>query len=181
MTDKEVLLGLIGDLQIGLRKAMGDISPEATHWKSDPGANTIATTAWHIGRLLDDLWARVVEERPAEEQVWAAGGWLAQTGYDPQGVGDNGWGTLMGFSQRDVDDLPVLSAAQLLDYVAQVCVPLSEAILGVDEETFHQITPGWIRDEWTTYGCITHYLMDAFQHLGEIRAAKAMWERVTAQ
>ena len=178
MTEQEILLGLLQTLQNGLHRQLEGLSLETLSWKPDPGANSIAVTAWHIGRLLDSLKVRSLENRPMDDQVWLAGGWSTRTGYDPRGIGSRGTGALMGYTQQEVDQVPVLPADQLLAYIDQVSDALSATIGDLSPEALHQPAPGALSDESTSSQVIRHLLIDGFQHLGEIRAYKAMRERL---
>ena len=180
MTEQEVLVDLVRKLQDRLHEEIGDLPLEAMGWKPDPGANSIAVTGWHIGRLLDDLNAKFLENRPAEEQVWLAGGWSSRTGYDPRGIGHLGRGMLLDYTPEEVAQVPVLPAHQLLAYIDQAGEALSATLGGLSSDALSRRAPGVpSKDEWTAYRCIKTFLTDAFAHLGEIRAYKAMRERLT--
>ena len=177
MTDKEILLDLIDFLADNLHQTIGDLSPEVLAWQPDSEANNIAVTVWHIGRLLDYLSERLLENRPAEAELWLTRGWCARTGYDPRGIGWNSTGALIGYSRAEVDDVPVLPADELLAYVDQAHEAVSATLKGFPANALYQLAPGCPDEAWTAYEWIRICLMNAFEHLGEIKAFVAMWER----
>jgi len=180
VTDKEILLDLTQYLADCFHNTIGEMSLDALSWQPDPEANSIAVTAWHIGRLLEDLWARILENRPAADQLWLANGWSARTGYDPRGRGWGGWGMLAGYTQAEVEEIPVLSADDLTAYFDEACEAFRMCLQSFPADAFDKRAPGALDkgpDTWTSYRCLKVYLMNGYEHIGEIRAFKAMYER----
>ena len=176
MTDKEILLDLVDFFADNLHRTIGDLSTEVLTWQPDPGANNIAVTVWHIGRLLDYLSARLLENRP-EAELWLTRGWCAQTGYDPRDIGWAGSGALIGYTQAEVEEVPILPADDLLAYFDQAHEAVSATVRDFPAGALHQLAPGCPEEAWTAYEWIRICLMNAFEHLGEIKAFVAMRER----
>lgn len=105
---------MIGFPSENLHNTIGDSSIEALAWRLDPEANSIALTAWYVGRFYDCLPTRILKNRPAEDEVWQTRGWSARPGYDPRDVGWGGFGALIGYTQAEVDEVPILPAVDLL-------------------------------------------------------------------
>ena len=180
MTDKEVLLDLVQFYADDLHPTISGMSLDVLRWQPDPGANNIAVTVWHVARLLDDLWTRAFDNRPAEDQVWMAGGWSTRTGYDPRGIGWHGSGMLFEYTRQEVDEVPILSADDLLAYFDQVNVALRASLEDMPDAALHRRAPRSPVESWTPYRIARLVLMNAYEHLGEIKALKAMWERKVA-
>jgi DinB superfamily len=183
MTDKEILLDLLQDFAGTLQWTIHDLSPTALGWQPDMEANSIGVTVWHIGRSFDVLTVRVLQNRSYLEEVWQRGGWAAKTGYDPHGIGFGGWGTLARFTHAEVERIPILSAAELLTYFDQTTEAFRTYFVTIPAMMLYQ-PPAWWPDvsqtayqPATAYECIRNILMDTREHLGEIKALKAMWQR----
>lgn len=76
-------------------------------------------TVWHISRAFDLFKVRFFENRAPKEELWHTCGWAAKTGYDPRGIGRRGFGNLVGYTQEEVEAVPILSAGDLLAYFDQ--------------------------------------------------------------
>lgn len=179
LSGADVLIDLLDDNQRRLQRVIGDVNDRCLHWKPDPGANTIALTLWHMGRLLDVFLTQHVKGRGAAEECWAAQGWKARTGYDPQGIGRDGWGTLNDYTPDEIAAIPALSREDLLAYLAQVYDAARDYIRRTPMEALAVAAPG-LEGKYTRYQALTMALMDNVRHMGEIIALKNMWER-TAQ
>jgi hypothetical protein len=146
-------------------------------WQPDPGANSIVVTAWHIARMFDILGVRLLEDRPAEEELWMARGWRDRTGYDTRGIAYGGFGALIGYTRAEVEEVPVLSADDLLSYFDQVREVLCITLNDLSADALNQVAPGWSQGPWTAYEWIRIVVFNSIEHLGEIKALAAMWER----
>src|SRR3954451_15153743 len=124
MTDIEVLVDLIQALSARLRRRVAVLSAAELAWQPDNEGNSIGVTVWHFSRWLDVLAVRLLQDRPAEEELWFSRGWAARAGYDPRGIGYRGYGVLTGYTLEEVAAIPALSATDLLAYHDQA----SEAI-----------------------------------------------------
>ena len=49
----EVMIDYLDDTRRRLKRNMSEVDLEGLHWTPDPGANGIAVTMWHMGRLFD--------------------------------------------------------------------------------------------------------------------------------
>ena len=177
MTFKEFLLDLIDFFADNLHKAIDGLPAEAMAWQPDPGANSIAVTTWHIARLFDILTVRLLEDRCVEDELWAARGWRDRTGYDTRGIAAYGFGALIGYTRAEVEEVPILSADELLSYFDQVRKALCITLNDTSAEALIEVAPGWAQGPWTAYEWIRIVVFNSMEHLGEIRAFKAMQER----
>jgi hypothetical protein len=172
----EVLIDLLEDNRRRLMRVLGAIGEEAVMWKPEAGANNIAITIWHMGRILDVFLTRQARGNPAETECWFVQGWAVQTGYDPRGAGQNGWGMLTGYTQEEVATILPLTRGQVLGYMNAVYDEVKEYLAGTPEDEL--LTPGvGFEGKYSKYQCIQMALMDNVRHLGEIYAIQANWER----
>ncbi len=186
MTGREVLLDLLLHLLDQVRSVITGMSLDALQWQPDPQANNIGVTLWHIGRSLDVLRARVLEKRSSREELWYLRGWALRKRYDPTGLGFAGLGNLAGYTRAQVEALPALTADELLQYFGQACEALRVYLRDMPNDHLYRppaglpALPSSAQAPETTYLCIRDFLMDAYEHLGEIKAIKAMRERKNA-
>jgi DinB superfamily len=177
MTSRDILLDLLQTYARALPYALRDLSPDALHWRPDDEANTIALTVWHVSRAFDMLRIRILEKRPPEDELWHTRGWVAKTGYDPRGIGWDGFGNLAGYTQAEVAAVPILSVSELLTYFDQASEALREHLSRMPLDDLQPPLDEANEPEQPGYVWIRNFLMDAHEHLGEIKALKAMWER----
>jgi DinB family protein len=177
MTSRDILLDLLQNYDRALHRTIQDLSLDALSWCPDAEANSIALTVWHVSRAFDVLSVHVLEKRPPEEELWHTRGWTAKTGYDPRGIGWDGVGNLAGYTQAEVAAVPILSASELLTYFDQASEVLRAHLSRMPLEDLQPPADGATEPEQPVYVWIRNFLMDAREHLGEIKAIKAMWER----
>jgi hypothetical protein len=172
----EVLIDLLADNGRRLHRAFDRISDDCLYWSPRPDANSIAVTTWHMGRLFDVFLTRQAQGKPGEDERWIAGGWAEATGYDPRGLGRDGWGTVNDYTPEEVAAMPRFARAQLLGYLDDVY----ETVTGYLEATpmSELQTPGAGFDgRYTKYQFVQMVLLDNVRHLGEIYTIEAMWKR----
>ena len=180
-TVSDVLIDLLDDNRRRLGRLMARIDQDrrCLHWSPDSNANSIATTIWHMGRLFDVfLHQQALGQEPAME-CWFRHGWLERTGYDPRGIGRDGWGTLNDYSAQEVAAVPQLDSSELLSYLDEVYAAVRRYLEGVDQAELFSLAPGFDR-RYTRYQCIQMALMDNVRHLGEIYALHNRCQRETA-
>lgn len=187
MTEAEILLDLLQDFAGMLQWTIQGLPSAALRWQPDVEATSIGVTVWHIGRSFDVLTMRVLQNRPYTAETWYTCGWAAKTNYDPHDIGFGGWGTLARFTPADVVLIPLLTADELLTYFGQVKETFRTYVAAMPAEALYQPPAGWpdashtAYQPATAYECIRNILMDTREHLGEIKAIKAMWQRRTTQ
>ena len=183
MTDKELLHDLLQDFAGTLWWTIHKLPLDALRWQPDDEANNIAITVWHISRSFDVLTVRALQNGQFTDEAWYTAGWAERTGYSPHGIGFAGWGTLAGFTQAEVKAIPILTADELLDYFGQVRDAFDTYLDEMPAESLYLPPIGWPDPSHLSYqpetacACIRAILMDTREHLGEIKAIKAMWER----
>ena len=116
----------------------------------------------------------------AEEECWFRYGWVERTGYDPRGIGQNGWGMLTGFTQEEVAGVPQLTKDQVLEYLDKVYDTVKEYLENMSMEELQMPGAGF-DGRYTKYQCIQMALLDNVRHLGEIFAIEARWNRYVKQ
>lgn len=173
MTDIEVLIDFLDDLEQDVRREIETLSYDDLVWQPTPTSNNIGVTVWHVSCWLDLLTVRALQNRPAEEEQWHICGWASQTGYDPRGIGAHGFGAITGYSWEEVQKVPYLSAQDLLKYFMQAKDALCQQLREMPAEHLHQPAPG-LGGVRTVYQWIQPVLKGCIGHVGEIQAIKAM-------
>jgi hypothetical protein len=113
---------------------------------------------------------------PSDQERWIAGGWSDQTGYDPRGIGRDGWGSINEYTLEEVAAMPKFSLEILLNFVEDVYDTVRAYLNVTSMESLAQAAPGF-DGKFTRYQVISMALMDNVRHLGEIRLIKSLWER----
>ena len=176
MDANDVLIDFLEDNRRRLHRFLGKLEADCLHWKPDPGANSIAVTVWHMGRLFDVFLTRLARGEPAENECWYAEGWAEKTGYDPRGLGRDGWGSVNGYTAEQVADIPRFSTEQLLDYYDAVLLRARGFVEATQMEQLLAPAPGF-EGQFTQYQIAQMAILDNARHLGEIFAIKEMWTR----
>ena len=176
MNANDVLIDLLEDNRRRLHRGLDKMSDDCVQWNPEPNANNIAITIWHMARILDVFLTRNAKgELPAEE-CWFRLGWADRTGYDPRGIGQNGWGMLTGYIQEEVAAMPPLTREQVLGYLDNVYDAVKDFLTSLSEEQL--LSPGaGFEGKYSKYQCIQMALMDNVRHLGEIFAIESSWKR----
>lgn len=169
----EALVEWCRDLQEELAARLTLMSADDLEWRPHPDANNPAVTVWHVARWLDVLATRAFTGRPASEDLWHTGGFRADTGYEPDGIGYLGLGTLTGYSPQEMRAVPAMSADLLGDYLQGSTALLIDTI-GAIEQQLHTGRGGTP----TPYQSISGTLQGSFGHVGEIDALVALRARL---
>ena len=182
MDAKNVFLDMLDHFSMFLHGTVADMPDAALQWQPDPEANNIAVTVWHICRALDVLKVKILENLPDQKQLWYDRGWASKTNYDPAGLGFGGFGNLAGYTLDQVKTVPQLSAGELLEYFDQVYNAICAYLSTLTVEAMEQSPAGWpklngVNAPQNVYVVLLMFLMDNREHLGEIKAIKAMWLR----
>ena len=127
---------------------------------------------------------RVLADKTAADQVWHTQGWAQRTGYDPTGLGSFGWGMLGGYTLAEVQRVPNLSADELLEFFDQARCVCQAALDQVTLDALHRQAPCQPWPHWTAYRTTKLFLLNAYEHTGEVKALRELWqtseERVAA-
>jgi len=177
MTDKDILLDLLHSYTVSVHRTIRDLPLEALRWQPDAEANNIAQTMWHVSRAFDVLAVRILDTQPPDAERWYVDGWCNRTGYDPRGLGIGGLGNLGGYTREEVAQVPILSSVDLLRYFDQVSEALKQRMMTMPAEALYLPAATWAHFQQTAYVFIRNFLMDTREHLGEVKAIHAMWDR----
>ena len=176
MNANDVLIDLLEDNRRRLYRELNEMSDECLVWQFEAGANNIVVTMWHMARILDVFLILQAEGFASDEECWFRSGWAVRTGYDPRGIGQNGWGMLSGFTQEEVMDMPSLTREQVLGYLNDVYDTVKEYLTNSPMEKLEKPGVGF-EGKYSRYQCIQMALLDNIRHLGEIFAIQSTWER----
>jgi hypothetical protein len=172
----DVLIDMLEDNRRRLHRALNSMSDKCVHWKPEPDANNIAVTIWHMARILDVFLTQQAKGDLSGDECWFHYDWDEKTGYDPHGIGQNGWGMLTGYTQEEVAAMPLLTKEQVLEYLDEVYDIVKEYLVSMSIEQLQ--TPGaGFEGRYSKYQCIQMALLDNVRHLGEIFAIEARWNR----
>ncbi|MEN8173410.1 MAG: DinB family protein [Chloroflexota bacterium] len=176
MNANDVLIDLLEDNRRRLKRVFDVMNDECVYWKPDRGTNNIAVTVWHMARIFDVFLTQQVKGDLPGEACWFRQGWAEQTGYDPRGIGENGWGMITGYTLEEVKAIPQLSRGQMLGYLDEVYDMVKEYLSKTPIEVL--LTPcAGFDGKYTKYQCIQMALLDNVRHLGEIYAIQSRWDR----
>ncbi len=176
MNANDVLIDLLDDNGRRLHRVMDGMSDECLYYKPDPGGNSIAITVWHMGRLFDVFLTQQIKGQPAEDECWFSQGWAQRTGYDPRGIGRDGWGAVNGYTLDEVGAIPRLGVERLLAYFDDVHAAAKAYVQDTPMDELQAAAVGF-EGRFSKYQCIQMALLDNARHLGEVYTLKAMWER----
>ena len=176
MNGIDILSDILQDNQRRIHWLLGEIDDDCLHWRPDPGANSIAITIWHCARVADVFFTQHILNEPATAELWSIQSWTEKTGYDPYGIGLNGWGTLQGYSVAEVEAMPHFSREHLLRYSDAVIMAVSNHLQTLDETTLQATAPGYDGQQ-SVYFWIKAPMLDLTRHVGEMLAIMATWQR----
>ena len=126
-----------------------------------------------MARLLDVFFTQLVKGQAAEHEQWFSQGWAERTGYDPRGIGRSGWGSVNGYTMKEVAQIPHLPGGLLLQYLDQVYDRVRAYIRDTSMKELARAAPGF-DGQYTHYQVLSMVLLDNVRHLGEIYLLKAL-------
>jgi len=176
LTGNEVMVDYLDDNMRRLKRNLDGVTDACLHWQSDAEANNIATNLWHMGRILDVFFTQLALGLPSEQECWIAGGWVERTGYDPRGLGRDGWGSVNEYTLEEVAAMPRFSLELLLDFVDEVYALVRKYLRATPMLNLAKPAAAF-EGQFTQYQVITMALMDNVRHVGEIRLIKSLWGR----
>ena len=177
MNEKDVLIDLFNYFSGMAHHSIDSLDLSTLAWQNHPEANNISHTLWHISRSIDILKTRCIKDRSIDEEIWFSQDWQIKTGYNPKGIGWNESGNLAGYTLEEVKQVPILSSDELLSYLDVVIQEMVDFINQIDLKTLHETAPGKKDPSLSRYDWIWSFMIDGIQHLGEIKAILAMYER----
>ena len=176
MQGKDLLLDLLEDNTKRVHQLLDEISDKGLHWQPDPAANSIAVTLWHASRAFDVFMTQHIKNQSNEKEIWLQSGWAEKSGYDPRGLGTNGWGMLTGYGPDEMRQIPTFGKEILRGYYDEIVDAIQTYLEKNSEENLAQAAPGF-EGQRTKFYWIRHPLFDLTRHVGEMLALKALWER----
>ena len=176
LSANEVIVDYLDDNLRRLKRTLANVTDEGLHWRADAQANSIATILWHMGRLLDVFLTQLTKGMASDEERWIAGGWAEESGYDPRGLGSDGWGSVNEYTLEEVSTMPRFGKSLLLGFLEDVYETVRDYILTTPMVNLSEAAPGF-DGKFTRYQVISMALMDNVRHLGEIRLILSLWER----
>lgn len=176
LTANDVMVDYLDDNLRRLKRTLANLTDDGLYWQADAEANSIATNLWHMGRILDVFFTQLALGLPSEQERWLAGNWMEKTGYNPHGIGRDGWGSVNEYTLEEVAAMPKFSLELLLGFIEDVYGMVRDFLLSTPMETLSEAAPGF-DGQFTRYQVISMALMDNVRHLGEIRLIQSLWMR----
>lgn len=177
LTGTEVMIDYLDDNLRRLKRQLETVDDDCLCWRIDPESISIATILWHMGRILDVFFTHLALGLPSDQERWFAGGWAENTGYDPRGLGRDGWGSVNEYTLEEVAAMPKFSLDLLLAFIDDVYDAVREYLLAIPMLELAEPAAGF-EGKFTRYQVISMALMDNVRHLGEIRLIKSLWMRL---
>jgi hypothetical protein len=176
MNANDVLIDLLEDNRRRLYRGLDEMSDDCVFWRPEHNANNIIVTMWHMARILDVFLTLQTKGCISEDECWFRYGWAERTGYDPRGIGQNGWGMLTGYSQEEVAAMPLLTREEVLGYLNDVYDTVKDFLANTPIEKLEMSGVGF-EGKYSQYQCVQMALLDNIRHLGEIFAIQSSWKR----
>jgi len=176
MKPQDVLLELQTENDYYMRYFLTDAKPDCLHWRVDAESNTIAILIWHVVRVQDVFYTLHILNESAENQVWFSDAYHTKTGYDPRGIGVNGWGMLSNFTPAEVNAIPPFEASVLLDYYDALHTRIQTYLQETDIDTLLAPALGF-EGKQTNWFWVRHPLFDMSRHIGEMLAIEGLYQR----
>jgi hypothetical protein len=126
--------------------------------------------------VFDVFLTQHIKNQSNEKEVWFQSGWVVKTGYDPSGLGVNGWGMLTGYSLDEMRQIPRFGIEILRGYYDEMVAVTQTYLKDTSEEELAQPAPAF-EGKRTKFYWVRHPLFDLTRHVGEMLALKAMWKR----
>ena len=158
------------------RNAVKDMPAELRAWKPDAEANSIDVTLWHVARMTDIFLTRFLQGREQDEEIWFAEGWAERSGYDPRGLGIQGMGGVIGYTPREVAEIPDFGLETLLAYFDASTEAFCDYLRGLPDEEVDAMRRSFTSEQ-SLYAYVRHLLMDCARHCGEILTLQMQWAR----
>lgn len=175
-----MMIDFLDDNLRRLKRYLDKVNDDCLYWQPDAEANCIAVILWHMGRILDVFFHQLALGFPTEKQCWFRDGWAENSGYDPRGIGRDGWGSLNEYTLEEVAAMPKYSLDQLMGFLEDVYDDLRKYLQITPETELTEPCVGFDQ-QYTKYQVITMALMDNIRHLGEIRLTRSLWERAKTE
>lgn len=169
-----VLVEWCRDLEQELAARLELVTGEDLRWQPHPNSNSAGVTVWHVARWIDVLGTRAFTARPASEDLWHTRGWRDTTGYEPDGIGYQGLGTLTGYTPDQMRAVPMLDASSLSTYLSQSTAALIDQITDLSSGVLTASGPA----QPAPFQAIGATLQGSFGHVGEIDSLVALRARL---
>ncbi len=172
MEARDLLIDAFGRISEEVRLAAEGLPAEALNWRPDPDANSISWLVWHLTRVEDSH----ISHLAGIDQAYVVDGWADRFGLVPD-EDDVGYG----HTSAQVGAVTVESPDELLAYFDAVQARTGEYLATVDATELDRVCDTrW--DPPVTVGVrLVSVLNDCFQHAGQARYLRGMFERRSRQ
>lgn len=172
MTEMSAYGHMIDGASNNLREAVSTVSTEDFTRRPVSGANPVSFIYFHVLRHWDRDINVYCKEEPPENDAWHRHGMSDALGYEPLGLGTEGIGTGYGYSDAEVDTLP-LDAAGLGRYHDILSEETSAFLADLDPATLDE-PKDFEGRRYSTGQRLRHLVAHTYLHLGDIEYAKGL-------
>jgi len=96
-----------------------------------------------MGRLFDVFLTQLAWGDAPENEVRLRHRWMDRSGYDPRGLGRDGWGSLTDYTTEQMEAIPRFTHQQLLGYYSQVLDNVRAFLQGTPIDELLEPAPGF--------------------------------------
>lgn len=175
MTEAAVYLAQIKAMSAFLTNQVSEVPDKMLYRRPGPSLNPVVWNYWHLLRVWDlDLNWLIKGQQPTQD-LWHRGGFAAESGYDPAGLGTRGMGIGTGYTDAQVDALRVPRDV-LASYQAALLAETEEYLSSADEAELHREVPlpADPSQQTTPAVRLQHTISHSYGHIGELRYTKGM-------
>ncbi|MGJ3241070.1 MAG: DinB family protein [Anaerolineae bacterium] len=176
MNAQQALLELLAENDYYLRRFLTDVEEECLHWHADDQSNSIAILIWHVCRVQDVFYTQHILGQEGDNEIWFRDSYHTRTGYDPRGIGVNGWGMLSNYTPAEMRAIPRFPAETLLAYYDTMFHIIEAYLRKTNTQTLFAPAVGY-EGQQTNWFWIRHPLFDMTRHIGEMLALEGLWQR----
>lgn len=172
MTELSAYKHMIDGASSNLRDAVASVDDEAFNVRPVANANPINFIYFHVLRHWDrDINVYCKQETP-ESDAWHRHGLSDALGYESLGLGTQGIGTGYGYSDSEVDGLPLDDEG--LGRYHEILIAETEAFLADLDPATLDDPEDYEGRRFTTGQRLRHLVAHTYLHLGDIEYAKGL-------
>ena len=175
MNVKKTLSVWVDGLTNQFSDVLWQMPSELWYWSPPFYRYSIALNVWHVLRDLDVLTTQVLQNKMPAEEIWCR----HFPDYTPHGKGYKGLGTLVLYSEKEMEEMPAFSPQQLHTYLQTIHTDLNQWLTHTPPLALHQNKTFLGSRAYPTHIWVYNKLNHAKGHLGEIAGIKNLWQKQT--
>ena len=172
MTEITAYTRMIDGSSNNLRDAVATVDADDFDRRPAPGANPVSFIYFHVLRHWDRDISVYCRAQPPEQDAWHRHRLSEALGYEPLGKGTMGLGAGFGYSDADVDELPL--DAEGLGRYHQILVEETDEMLALPNEQELVEQTQLDGRAFTPGQRLRHLIAHNYLHVGDIEHAKGL-------